>query len=98
MRELDDLANDFALKKPPNYAEIVEMLKQARSVIEEGINKPFEELLLTQSRELLVLDLQRDGYADQAAALRQIFQIEAARGNCPMIKSRRSMTTSSQFA
>lgn len=80
MRELDDLANDFALKKPPNYAEIVEMLKQARSVIEEGINKPFEELLLTQSRELLVLDLQRDGYADQAAALRQIFQIEAARG------------------
>lgn len=80
MRELDDLANDFALKKPPNYTEIVEMLKKARVAVEDGINKPFEDLLLTQSRELLVLDLQRQGYVDQAAALQQIFQLEVQRG------------------
>lgn len=80
MRELDDLANDFAKKKPPNYGEIVDMLDKARVAVEEGLNKPFDDLLLTQSRELLVLDLQHKGYVDQAAALQQIFSIETARG------------------
>lgn len=80
MRELDDLADDFSRKKPPNYGEIVTQLEKAREVVRDALNKPFDDLILSQSEQLLIMDQQRQGLTDQATAMQHIWTLEKQMG------------------
>ena len=80
MRELDDLADDFAKKKPPNYAEIVELLKEAGATIQGSLNKPLEDALETQQRQYEIGQLILGGRQFEADVLRELLALQDAMG------------------
>lgn len=81
MRELDDLANDFSKKKPPNYEQIVKAIEDAKKAIREnGLDQPVNDLLEAQQQQLVIADLQARGREAEAAAMQQILTLERQRG------------------
>lgn len=80
MRELDDLADDFARKKPPNYGEIVKQLAQARDVVQNGLNKPLNDALDAQKEQYEIGQLVLSGRQFEADALRGLLAIQQQMG------------------
>ncbi|MDQ4421474.1 phage tail length tape measure family protein [Sphingobium sp. DEHP117] len=97
LRELDDLADDFSKKKPPNYGEIVTMIAEARKAIQEnGLDQPVNDLLEAQQQQLVINDLQARGREAEAAALQQILQKEKDRG--PLTQAQKDAILESNVA
>lgn len=81
MRELDDLADDFARKKPPNYTEIVKALDDARKMIDEvGRNLPFTDLLEQQQQQLELGTLALANRTAEVDATKIILSLEKQMG------------------
>lgn len=81
MRELDDLADDFSRKKPPNYEAIVKQIGDAKKVLEQTApNIPVEDYLQKQRELLAVGELQKQGRIVEAQTLQQVLQIQQQQG------------------
>lgn len=97
MRELDDLANDFSKRKPPNYAEIVKMIAEARKAIKDsGLDQPVNDLLDAQQQQLVINELQASGREAEAAAMQQILTLERQRG--PLSQTQKDAILASNIA
>lgn len=80
MRDLDGIVADIGRKNPPNLKELLGDVASARSLIQDSLNKPFEDYL-KQAREGAQIDrLMAAGKDDQAAALRDVLQLETKSG------------------
>lgn len=81
LRELDDLADDFSRKKPPNYEAIKKAIDDAKAAIREnGLDQPVNDLLESMQQQLKIGALQAQGKVAEAASLQQILQLERQRG------------------
>lgn len=80
MRELDDLADDFQRKQPPNYGEIVRQLEQARQIVTEGLTRPFDDLTESYNEQLTIGDLLIRGREVEANSLRDILALQRQMG------------------
>lgn len=80
MRELDDLADDFARKKPPNYGEIVVAIEAARKAVQEGLVKPYNDLIKSQEQHLEIGKMIASGRTVEAEAVQTIYNIEKQMG------------------
>jgi hypothetical protein len=80
LASLDDLLEDIQEKKPPNFKELLEDGARARTVIQDGINKPWDDFIEKQEESLAVSRLIARGRDDEAAALRIIQGLEKTSG------------------
>lgn len=80
LRELNDLATDFALKKPPNYAAIQQQLAAAQAAVEkyrnDALNKPMKDYLDQAAQAAAIDDLIMQGKDGQAQALRDAIALQ----------------------
>ncbi|MEE2916664.1 MAG: hypothetical protein VYB32_06275 [Pseudomonadota bacterium] len=79
-RELDDLMDDLARRKPPGFEKLIADAKEARGAIDAGLNRPLNDFLDSQAQQLAQGRLIIDGRASEAEALRAIVAIERQRG------------------
>ncbi len=79
-RELDDLMDDLARRKPPGFEKLIADAKEARGAIDAGLNRPLNDFLDNQAQQLAQGRLIIDGRASEAEALRAIVAIERQRG------------------
>ncbi|MCW2412002.1 MULTISPECIES: hypothetical protein [unclassified Sphingobium] len=74
LRELDDLANDFALKKPPNYEQLLDQIEKARDLISNApgrrLQKELDEELqhMEEAARLEAIRATEGEHAAEAAA------------------------------
>ncbi|HEU4958961.1 MAG TPA: hypothetical protein VFT56_01020 [Sphingomonas sp.] len=80
VRQLDDLIDDLQRKKPPNFEALIAGAERAKTAVEQGLNRPITEFVVSQERSLAILQLQVAGFDDQAEAQRTINALEAQRG------------------
>lgn len=85
--DLDDLLEDVEQRRPPGFEQLLAQGREARQVIEDGINRPFREFIESQEESLAVLRLQARGRTDEAEALRIIQQLEQQTG--PLTEARK---------
>lgn len=72
LRELDDIATDFALKKPPDYDQLVKQLATAREIIKSSAQRELEKQIREQIKELreaAEIDAIRLRYGEQEASI-----------------------------
>ncbi|WP_288457739.1 hypothetical protein [uncultured Sphingomonas sp.] len=79
-RELDDLMDDLARRKPPGFEKLISDAKEARGAIDAGLNRPLDDFLDSQAQQLAQGRLIIDGRQAEAEALRAIVAIERQRG------------------
>lgn len=87
LRQLDDLVDDISHKKPPNMKELLADAERARSVIQDGLNKPWNDFLLAQQQSLEVSRLIASGHQDEADALLVVQRLEKEMG--PLTQQRK---------
>lgn len=80
LADLDDILDDVERRRPPNFEQLLEQGRQARQVIQDGINQPYREFLASQQEALRIAHLQATGRDDEAAALRIVLQLEQQMG------------------
>jgi hypothetical protein len=80
LADLDDLMEDIGRRQPPNLDELLRQGRDAREVIENGINKPFNDFIRSQQEGVEILHAQAAGRDDEAAALQVIFRLEQRMG------------------
>lgn len=78
--QLDDLIDDIQHKKPPNMKELLADAERARTAIENGINKPYNDFILQQQQALDVAKLITQGHYDEADALVIVQKMERESG------------------
>lgn len=87
LRQLDDLLDDIARKKPPNFQQLLRDGVAARQIIEDGINKPYRDFVKQQTEGLAVQRLLTQGREDEADALQIEVQLEKQIG--PLLPEQR---------
>lgn len=80
VRQLDDLMEDLARRKPPGFAATIASAREAKSVVEASLNRPLEEYLDGQREQLRQQQLLIEGRTLEAEAARAIVAIERQRG------------------
>lgn len=78
--DLDKVLRDVERRKPPNMAALITQVQEARVVINDGLNKPYNEFILKQNDALGVEKLLAEGRDDEANALKIILDLEAQQG------------------
>lgn len=81
MRELDDISSDLA-KRPltPNVDQLIAKVGQAKNVIRESLNKPFNDYI-EQAKQAAEIDkLLIAGREDEARALRVVLDLQKEQG------------------
>lgn len=81
LRQLDDILDDIERRKPPGFEQLLADGEAARAVIEDGINKPYNDFLAAQDEALQVQQLLIAGREDEAEALQIINQLEKQSGD-----------------
>lgn len=79
-RELDDMIDDLARKKPPGFEKLIADARAAKAAIEQNINKPVDDYLELQRQAYDIAGLVGQGRTIEAQALRDINQLEKQRG------------------
>ncbi|WP_053003289.1 hypothetical protein [Sphingomonas paucimobilis] len=80
IRQLDDIMDDLARKKPPQFKELIGQAQEAKGVVREGLNRPIQDFVESQRDAFAVGQEMLTGHRDQAEALRTIQQLERQRG------------------
>ncbi|MGW8138970.1 hypothetical protein [Sphingomonas zeae] len=80
IRQLDDIMDDLARKKPPQFKELIGQAQEAKGVVREGLNRPIQDFVESQRDAFAVGQEMLAGHRDQAEALRTIQQLERQRG------------------
>lgn len=75
-RELDDIIADLGKRKPPGFEKMIESAKAAKVVVQESLNRPFQEILENSEKRLNVDRLIGAGREDEARALEIIYRLE----------------------
>lgn len=78
---LDDLANDFSKKQPPNYAELVKQLDEARKVITNFPATLLAESLKEGEQQLEIQSLIVQGREDEAQVLTRLIALQRESGS-----------------
>ena len=79
--EIDDLANDFEKKQPPNYAELVKQLDEARKVITNFPSTILSESLKEGEQQLEIQSLIVQGREDEAEVLTRLLALQRESGS-----------------
>ncbi len=80
LRQLDDIMDDLARKKPPQFKELIAQAQEAGDVVRDGLNRPIHDFVESQRDAFDVGQAMLYGHRDQAEALRTIQQLERQRG------------------
>ena len=80
LRQLDDIMDDLARKKPPEFKELIAQAQEAKGVVRDGLNRPIADFVESQQQAFEVGQQLLYGHRDQAEALRVIQQLERQRG------------------
>ncbi|WP_343526952.1 hypothetical protein [Sphingomonas sp.] len=80
VRQLDDIMDDLARKKPPGFKDLIAQAQQAKDVVRDGLNRPIADFVERQGESFAVGQLMLGGHRAQAEALRTIQQLERQRG------------------
>lgn len=80
IRELDDLVDDLNRKKPKGFEEMVKQAEAAKTVVRDGLQKPYLDFIDDQKRGLEIQALINSGRVDEANALRTVQQLQATMG------------------
>ncbi|WP_454280202.1 hypothetical protein [Sphingomonas sp. Marseille-Q8236] len=80
IRQLDDIMDDLARKKPPEFKALIAQAQEAKGVVREGLNRPITDFVESQRDAFAVGQEMLTGHRDQAEALRTIQQLERQRG------------------
>lgn len=79
-RQIDDLIDDLQKKKPPNFEELIKQAQEAKVLIKEGINKPFNDFIDAQQQQVTLGNFVLRGLDAQADAHKQIVALEKQMG------------------
>lgn len=98
IRDLDDLTDDVIAKNArlvkltgaglPNFAQLLEDIEKTKGIVDEGLNRPFTEFLVSQEQALAVQKLLTAGREEEAEALDIIYRLEQQMG--PLTESRKA--------
>lgn len=80
LRQLDDIMDDLARKKPPGFKDLIAQAQEAKGVVRDGLNRPIQDFVESQRDAYAVGQEMLYGHRDQAEALRTIQQLERQRG------------------
>lgn len=80
VRQLDDIMDDLARKKPPEFRTLIAQAEEAKGVVRDGLNRPIQDFVESQRDAFAVGQELLYGHRDQAEALRTIQQLERQRG------------------
>lgn len=80
IRQLDDIMDDLARKKPPEFRTLIAQAQEAKGVVRDGLNRPVQDFVESQRDAFAVGQELLYGHRDQADALRTIQQLERQRG------------------
>ena len=78
--QLDDLIDDLSRKKPLNFETLIADAREAKAVVRDGLNKPFNDFVKSQRESLAVLKLTTAGRYAEAEALRIVQGLEGRVG------------------
>ena len=78
--KLDDLIDDLARKKPPNFGSLIADAKAAKVAVQEGLSKPFDDFVKAQQRDFAVGQALLGGDQQRAQALQTIGALERQMG------------------
>ncbi|PZU59837.1 MAG: hypothetical protein DI547_05000 [Sphingobium sp.] len=79
-RTLDKIIEEASLRKPPNFEELVANATTARNIVQNGINKPYRDLLENQSQQLVIQDMILRGKQDEADTTQIIANLQKLMG------------------
>lgn len=86
-RELDDLITDLGKRKPKGYEDLIRQAEKAKGVVQDGLVRPYDDLIDRQQEQLVVGDLILQGRNTEAEVVRQILGLERQMG--PLDAARR---------
>lgn len=78
--DLDDLLEDIERRKPPNWQLLLEQGRALRPLIQDALNRPFQEFVRSNEEALQILRLRVAGEEDEADALQIIFRLQKQMG------------------
>jgi uncharacterized protein (TIGR02594 family) len=79
--DIDKLMGDLQDKKPPNLEALLAQARAAKEVIEDGIHRPFEEFVESQTQSVEIERLIVAGREDEAEAMEVIFDLQQQIGD-----------------
>jgi hypothetical protein len=80
MRQLDDIVDDINRKKPPNLQQLLDDAGKARTAIQEGVNRPYQDYVEQQLQAIDNIRLLKSGREAEAAAMQVIVALEEKMG------------------
>lgn len=79
-RELDSIIADLEKRKPANYNDLIKQATAAKDVVQDGLVRPYDELIDRQREQLTIGELVLQGRNSEAEALREILGIQRDMG------------------
>lgn len=80
LAKMSDLADDIEKKKPPNYQQLLADIAALKPVIENSVNKPFNDLLKASDEQRQVDELILAGHRDDAEVRARQLALEKQMG------------------
>ncbi len=80
-RELDALIKDLAERKPANFAAMIADAERAKTVVQDALVRPFEQLRIESEQRLQIETLLAQGRDAEAAALQDVLRLERQIGS-----------------
>lgn len=80
VRQLDDLIEDLARRKPPGFEATIASAREAKAVVADSITRPFDEFIDAQEEQLQIGRLVAQGREAEADALRATYQLQRQMG------------------
>lgn len=87
-RQLDDIIDDLARKKPVNFEATIADAKAAKNAIADAIVRPFEDAQRNADRQFEIQRLTLAGRNAEAAALESIFTLEDKLGSEEVLRAK----------
>lgn len=79
-RELDGIIANLSKRKPANYEKLIAQAQDAKGVVQDGLVRPYEEVVARQREQLTIGDLVLRGRHSEAEALREILGLQRNMG------------------
>ncbi|MDX3885982.1 MAG: hypothetical protein QHC65_16280 [Sphingomonas sp.] len=80
MRELDDIMDDLARRKPPGFQATIASAREAKQVVQDSLIRPYNEFLRAQRENAEVGKLLVNGRTAEAEALSNIYRLQQQMG------------------
>ncbi|MEE2741119.1 MAG: hypothetical protein VYA35_07070 [Pseudomonadota bacterium] len=80
-RKLDSIIAELAARKPPGFQEMIADAERAKVAVENGLTKPYRDLIKQMDQDLTIGQLILDGREAEADALRTILALKEKTGS-----------------